>query len=269
MSEVRVLPGPLFCFKAATMTERRFDNPGINISDKRILEGEVITGRPLADYQAQLDFKHKLLEGKKVLNFGAGNSLLEDDLRRKGVASTVVDVDISIDAASAYKIISPDERTISAFADRKFAQADGRKLPFKDRSFDYVLALWSTYQIPPDAKKQVYGELMRVGDTLHVAPVFKRDYDVFRNMTFSSGFEIVSCQPYVHYLGVEDHKKEARFTHESDYEEYMRKYRRSRRVKAPMGEDVEIYSYAYGGRVAKSTGASTIVLRRNMKKDTF
>lgn len=183
-------------------------------------EGSVVTGRGWIDYQVMLGVKPEDLKNETVLNFGSGASNLGMDLRTKGIDCTVVDLDLKYDpwgnsenkfgffaAVPVHlylKYFNPQgetrqrlvnlKRKIAGTEGRKFVQGNGRALPFPDGEFDHVLAFWSTYQIPQEAKEAVYSELMRVGKVLHLGPAHKEDYELLSKLAVEQNFEIVAYE---------------------------------------------------------------------------
>jgi len=176
-----------------------------------IAEGEIVTSRNLELYKYALLFEDDVLKGRTILNFGAGGSNLGKELQKKDPNSIVVDLDLLDNPGKDYsfrqdplrfiatlpirfylKHFQPNEglrrkiiavkRKIGDTDERKFVQGDGRNLPFADRIFDTVLSLWTTYQIPIDDREQVFKELMRVADTVHLGPIFGEDYRILSKL---------------------------------------------------------------------------------------
>jgi len=137
--------------------------------------------------------------------------------------------------------------------DRKIIQANGRSLPFRNQHFDYILALWSTYQIPEEFKEEVFRELMRVGNILHLGPIFKIDYDIIKEVANKEGFEILSCHPFGKY-------RQPLIKTEDDYYQLMREPE-NKRIAVPSSKDATLIQFL-GVLTVSSKGGSTIILRR-------
>jgi len=246
------------------------------------LEGAIVTGRKWGDYQAMLGIKPELLENETVLNFGSGSSNIGKTLKAKGTKCRVVDLDLKYDpwqnsenplrllaaipVVLYQKWFNPEgetkqklvnlKRNIAETKGRRFIQGNGRTLPFPDKTFDHVLALWSTYQIPPEARETVYRELMRVGKILHLGPIFKNDYDLLSKLAAEQDFEIVACQPipFIRDLPF-------MFSSENDYDKYIKQKDQSKRIEIPE-ESESLVNTALGKKSAGMRGGNTIVLRK-------
>ncbi len=190
------------------------------VPQPKSLEGEIVTGRGLKTYERILGFNAELLAGETVLNFGPGLTHLEQQLGERGVASTVVNLDIikeplisthdvvrygatmtldlyrrlmekfGADTAKVREL----QRRFKGVKDKTFVQYDGRKIPFADGSFDHVLALWSTYQIQRGEREGVHRELLRVGRHIHIGPIGKHDFHVLTQLAQTQGFDVVACE---------------------------------------------------------------------------
>jgi hypothetical protein len=253
-------------------------------ANRHAIEARIVTGRGFEWYEEMLGISPEALRNKDILNFGAGASNIERDLQKKRIPCNVVDVDIKYDpwetsenpfrlfanipimlylkyiriSSEIRKKIVELKRSIAATRDRKFVQGDGRDLPFPSESFDTVLALWSTYQIPHSSKETVYRELMRVGKRLHIGPIPKLDYDLLVKLANEMSYEIVACQPIPKTICK---PVPFMFSSNSDYETYMRENDQSSRIKSPKREDVKVSTFL-GMRMAHSGGLSSIVLKR-------
>lgn len=217
-----------------------------------IAEGEIVRSRNLESYEYALLFEDDVLKNRTILNFGAGGSNLGKKLQEKDSNSIVVDLDLLNNPGKDYsfrqdplrfiaalpirfylehfkpnkdwrKKIIKVKRKIGDIAERKFVQGDGRNLPFADRTFDMALSLWTTYQIPIDDREQVFRELMRVADTIHLGPVFGEDYQILSKLALEKGFSIVLSQPFPvrDFLLPEPERPNVVRT-PVDYEKYMR-----------------------------------------------
>lgn len=245
------------------------------------LESAVVTGRSWIEYQSILGVKPEALKNETVLNFGSGASNIGKDLKAKGIDCGVVDLDLKydpwensvnpfrLDAALPVhlylKYFNPQEqirqklvnlkRKIVGTEGRNFVQGDGRALPFPDKEFDHVLALWSTYQIPPEARETVYRELMRVGKILHLGPISKNDYDLLSRLAPEQGYEIVACQPIPILKNVP-----FMFSSEEDYSNYIKLKDQSDRIKIPKKDEISVNTML--GIKSAYRGGNTIVLKR-------
>lgn len=246
------------------------------------LEGTGFTSNPLAEYESLLGFRSELLRNETVLNFGSGGSDIGKELRDKEIRCNVVDLDLiynplrdpaplkvlaSIPAALniAFSYSGDESRgrlaalrkKISGAEERIFVQGNGRSLPFPDHAFDHVFALWSTYQIPYDARVRAYEELMRVGDILHIGPTFRDDYDVLARLAKKQEFQVVACLP----LRSED--LPIKFSSRADYDDFLRKTEESERIKVPLAQGPKITTILGEPVITSGKGGNTIVLRRN------
>ncbi|MBU1130976.1 class I SAM-dependent methyltransferase [Patescibacteria group bacterium] len=246
------------------------------------LEGAIVTGRSWIEYQSMLGVKPEALKNETVLNFGSGASNIGRDLKTKGVDCSVIDLDLKYDPwensenpfrlfaaipVHLYlKYFNPNEQTrqklvnlkrkIAGTEGRNFVQGNGRALPFPDEAFDHVLGLWSTYQIPPEAKESVYRELMRVGKTLHLGPIFKNDYDLLSKLAAEQDFEVVACQPIPLLKDVP-----FMFSSVEDYSRYMNQKDQEERISIPKRADSSVNTML-GMKSAGRKGGNTIILRR-------
>jgi hypothetical protein len=168
-------------------------------SQNTVQEGEVETGRPLAQYSWDLFFDPELLRNKKILNLGSGSSNLGQDLKRAKIDCQVIDLDLNYDPY-INKAFKPFRTKVAQLVDsamkggeskrhlirkimgtenRKMAQADMLKLPFDDKSFDFIFANNSTYQLPTEKKRAVFSEMFRVANKIHISPILKRIFILF------------------------------------------------------------------------------------------
>lgn len=233
-----------------------------------------ITARGLNAYTTCLRFEPALLEGQNVINFGSGGSHIGKELEKNKVSSRVVDVDVQITGVGRFfwrlrvigNFLGIDDKSrlgkklnsmhakSACKEGRNFIRADGRSLPFKDKAFDTVLALASTYQIPYRDRETVFRELMRVGNTIHCGPIYESDFRILRRLSEESNFDIIACPPFGKGgdLAVNSPKY---------YQEYKDKYSSEQRIRRPSKES----SWAFGV-LGKSViyygGGSNIVLQR-------
>ena len=98
--------------------------------------------------------------GGRVLDLGGGNGLLAGHLQDRGMSSVVLD-------RAAYVAAAPGP----------VLQADARALPFPDRSFDAVAALWMLYHLeePLLVLREVARVLRPGGSFVACAPSRKND----------------------------------------------------------------------------------------------
>lgn len=199
-----------------------------------------ITGRGWEEYEYLLRIKPEALTNETVLNFGSGFSELYKDLKDKGIDCNMVDFELR------YRPWEPK--------DRAFVQGTGVKLGFKDNQFDHVLALWSTYQIPPEDRKAVFKELMRVGKIIHMGPIFGNEYKMLNALVEEQDYEIVACKSL-------RNKSSFMFSSKEDYINYMKK-RSLDRIVALERDEPLIKTTKLGMKYISYEGAKTIILKR-------
>lgn|SRR3989338_3443170 len=190
-----------------------------------IHESEIVTAHSLKEYEKLLRFNGKLLEGQNVLNFGCGGSFIESDLKKSGISSTVVDVDLKFNPLSFSEKF---KRIINKGSQRNFAQTDGKSLPFADSSFDTTLAFFTTYQIPQDKRKQVFRELLRVSNNVFIGPIFSQDYKDLLQLSEEMGYDIIYCRSWNAPL-----KERPNIENEKDYAAFSRSKPYAFRVQEP------------------------------------
>lgn len=249
--------------------------------DWKSLEGTIVTSRKLRDYTDTLGFDPTLLNNETVLNFGSGRSMIAQELLQKGIHCNLVDLDIQKNSAllspvrryetlpirTYLRVVNPQGeqrekieqlmKRITKTEGRTYVQYGGRNICFKDQAFDHVLALWSTYQIPDDAKEQVYREIFRVGKAIHLGPIFEKDFTILTKLANEMEFDVIACQSYKISPG---HRRAApfNFSSQSEYDQYVRNNPIDKRVKIPKGKDA--YGLPYLGAVG--LGGNTIVLKK-------
>lgn len=92
-------------------------------------------GRDLATYEKQLMFDRKDLEGKKILDLGAGPEIkLTKELKKSGINAEV----ISLSPDFSEKKYAGKVKTL--FPDSKLVAGVGQTLPFSNESFDRIFA---------------------------------------------------------------------------------------------------------------------------------
>lgn len=196
-----------------------------------------ITNRPLEEYCARLEVDTSFLSGKKVLNFGCGGSNLQKDMQKIGKdGKGFVYVDIEYDPIGSHadrfsireadlririqqrrndesrdpQLIFPEihdhENRIFGVEGRNFLKLESSILPFEDRQFDVVLALWSTYQVPFEDQHIVFSELVRIADILHIGPVDNSDIEDLKDAChkYDSSIIFVSSFNGDDYLNLSD-----------------------------------------------------------------
>lgn len=243
-------------------------------------ESLLVESRNLGEYVFNLRFEPEVLTGQKVLNFGSGGSHIGKELKRKRVNADIVELDLKFDPGNIWTmwLVAPIRlleshidsgsdlheklvnirKQLALIKGRDFVQGDGRALPFPDRTFDTVLAHYSTYQIPNKAKRAVYRELLRVGDILHCGPIFKPDYEVLQELAEEMGFEIVVCHPFPTAFGKEDFV----IRNPGDYSQYTKEENAKQRIQPPKTAGPKITRVLGKAISASIKGSSFIVLRR-------
>jgi len=259
------------------------ENVNTEVPKEKSIEGEIVSWRGLRAYSDWLRFEPHLLTGQTVLNFGAGASHIGKELEKKKILCNVIDVDLKLTGVGLKGFlfsailpliehhVDPDSdlhkklahvRRVFAGADgRKIIQANGRVLPFKDRTFDTVLALVSTYQVPEEAKELVYKELMRVGDTIHCSPIFGNDFKALEALVHKENFDIIVCHP-THTLF--EKRDEFIASNIGYYQKYKDKYSEEERVKPPTRNSANILKI-FGKPMAGYGRGNFIVLQRRME----
>jgi len=174
-----------------------------------LLEGRIITGRSLAEYESLLGFQAEDLKGKRVLNVGVGVSHLGRDLEKRGIKCTLVDFDLKdvkksflarfeafLDKLEAHfdqiekKYDKDVPKKESAKVDRTFIRGDARALPFKKASFDYSLCSWMIYQLPEQERWKVFDNLMAVSERIYLGPLDRNDITTLQKKATQNNFEL-------------------------------------------------------------------------------
>lgn len=242
------------------------------------LEGKIVTTRGLKKYAKFLHFEPTLLKDQKVLNFGSGGSNIGKELEGKQIPCSVTDVDLQVTGTGHFfaglkfaekffgineesrlgKKLSNIHEQASHKNGRNFMQADGRSLPFADKTFDTVLALYSTYQIPDEDKNKVFGELIRVANVIHCGPITQKDFDVIRDLCQEANFDIVICRPF---------SERGVFTIATlgEYESYKEKYSEEERIKIPKIDSPKVTNLFGKPILARVSPGNYIVLKRKPK----
>lgn len=256
-----------------------------NVSEMAGIEGSIISGRDWETYQMEMGIRTNALAGEKVLNFGAGGSNIGQELNQLGINCRVVDADLKFDPYDNIKglLIAPIslllrgfnepgklrqklvnlKRRIAGTEGRSIIQADGRALPFLDQSFDRVLASWSTYQIPQEAKAGVFKELMRVGRLIHIGPIFRKDYVLLSKIAPGCGFEIAACKLIDDYGFGTDSNSRFYFSSEQNNDRYIKNTPAGYRIKLPWQDDVKAsWMFGIAWLASGTESGNTIVLRK-------
>jgi len=119
--------------------------------------------RDLEDYEGYLGFKREDLNGKTVLDIGSGESeLFSRQLKESGINAQVVSLNPDLISDSYRQEI----KKINDWQ-KKAVAGIGQELPFKNKSFDNVLALYSVAvfsspSINPEAAEHWMNEIVRV-----------------------------------------------------------------------------------------------------------
>lgn len=178
-------------------------------------------------YEYSLRFMPDAIKGKSILNVGSGRSDLGWSLRNHARSVVDADLDPTSYGSNRIRIIQPIikavEKVDSALSgvkrvkgnldklknkvqqagERKFVVANTQHLPFADRQFDTVLALYSTYFFDdPIERGRAFNELLRVGNTVHLGPVWGRDYETINKLAEQMEYEVVVSHPFPSRVGM-------------------------------------------------------------------
>lgn len=154
-------------------------------------------GRGLDDYEEQLGFSRKELEGKKVLDLGSGTDLmLEQGLKDAGIGAYVVN--FSPDFSSQKHAQHARESSPAA----PIVAGVGEALPFADRTFDVILCLHVLEHLPSrDEYVAFCREVIRVltpGGRAYLGPVLPHDARIY-DMAFPERESTSVGAVQVHY----------------------------------------------------------------------
>lgn len=158
-------------------------------------------GRGLEDYERILGFDRTELEGKSVLDLGAGpEQRFSRELAAAGINSTVIPLSPDYSLKETRKIIN--KTVIWEGWDKKSLAAIGQELPFKNETFDIVVGLASVtlYDRPEHNIKAIPGwvlevaRVLKVGGKALLAPVDLGDnqlYDSIQKELESHGLQLI------------------------------------------------------------------------------
>lgn len=250
------------------------------VPKEKSIEGDLVSWRGLRAYADWLRFEPHLLTGQTVLNFGSGGSHIGKELEKKKILCNVIDADLKLTGvgpkgflfsailqlidhhvdpdSDLHKRLAHIKRMLAGANGRKLIQADGRTLPFKDRTFDTVLALVSTYQVPEEAKELVYKELMRVGDVIHCSPIHGNDFKVLEALAQKDNFDIIVCHPTRTIFSKRDEFLADNIDY---YQAYKEKYSEEQRVSVPTRNSASTLKI-FGKPMAGYGRGNFIVLQR-------
>ncbi len=151
-------------------------------------------GRTLKDYERLLKFKKEDLENKFVLDLGAGpKARFAKELERSGIKATVISLSPDYADTEHRELFKPAglEKLITILKrekgkDKLEIAGIGEELPFKDGSFDEILALWSISEWAEHTYERWIPEIYRVlkqGGVARIGPYHPRwdtyDGDIF------------------------------------------------------------------------------------------
>ncbi|MFA6160195.1 MAG: class I SAM-dependent methyltransferase [Parcubacteria group bacterium] len=144
-----------------------FRSKNIKKPDPYFMDQGMEKGRTLEDYEEMLGIDRKELENKTILDLGAGpGAKFSKDLKKAGIKAKVVSLSADYSENKYSKEFRPNifERlSITKDDDKKeLAVAGmGEQLPFKDETFDEILALFSV-SVWSRRDKEWLPEVMRV-----------------------------------------------------------------------------------------------------------
>lgn len=259
------------------MNEGTFENqPNTDVE-----EGEIVTGRNLESYVGTLLINPEIFDGKRVLIVGAGSTNLEPQLNKRGIKPKLVaNFDIVNHPFRAFQnkpirtlIASfidknsnkPDKRElidrIMGLTGRIMVRGDMKRLPFPDKSIDFALALWSTYQLNLNNRKEAFREMMRVADHIHVYPIYQPDIYMVVELIQDEfpDFDVVCSYPPPDTI-----LNPSKFfiDSENDYQEHLKK---EDRIYAPMIDKPKLKTLRFFNFVKKifiGSGGYTLIITR-------
>lgn len=121
------------------------------------------TGRGLEFYQQLLGLRLEELNGKRLLNIGAGKSNIGPELEAQDIhPAKVVNVDLAYNTEQQQGLRGMvTGKRMESLPDNAVA-ADMRNLPFSAESFDTILHLWSLAWLNDEDKLPAIQEALRV-----------------------------------------------------------------------------------------------------------
>ena len=141
-------------------------------------------GRGLAMYEKHFSFQNEELEGKDILDLGAGpEAKFDKELRQSGIKAHVISLspDFSDERYRRKALISNPEANLVA--------AVGQEIPFKNESFDIVFALHVMEHVflieaPLTNATKIIEEIARVlkiGGKGYLSPLIQEEYMAITN----------------------------------------------------------------------------------------
>lgn len=153
-------------------TQNQFPKPNLSFFERLMAS----SGRRGHFYLEHSGLKPEELDGKRILNAGAGGSDIELDLKKNyGVFCNVVNVDITYDHEREPSLLNFLRLPRENFPQNP-VRADVKSLPFKDDSFDLAFASnLLQFLLPKKSKKWAIQELIRVtSGNIYLLEVDKR-----------------------------------------------------------------------------------------------
>ncbi len=166
-------------------------------------------GRGLDDYERYFAFDRQSLDGKIILDLGAGpGARFAKDLKAAGVDATVISLSPDYADAKQRTLLKPNKREkIKAFFNNQDAYQPqviagvGEQLPFGNESFDEILSLFSltTYSfknyslwLPEAVRVLKEGGTFRVGPfrrTRLIDPEYKQESEEVEDFLKKQGWD--------------------------------------------------------------------------------
>jgi ubiquinone/menaquinone biosynthesis C-methylase UbiE len=146
-------------------------------------------GRGIDDYERFLAFKRNSLEGKVVLDLGAGpEARFARDMKEAGIKADVISMSPDYADEKQRKFLQPSRKEkIKAFVGGRLPESPlvvagiAEQLPFGDESFDEVLSLFAVTTYSLENYPRWLPEAIRVlkdGGTFRVGPFRKAKLDL-------------------------------------------------------------------------------------------
>src|SRR3989344_6208767 len=145
-------------------------------------------GRGLSRYEEFFGFKKEELQGKKVLDLGAGpEAKFEKELKEAGINAEVVSL------SPDFSIEEYRSKAISLTPKAHYIAGLGQNLPFREKSFDRIFMFHVGEHISADDLNEMIPEMIRVlkkGGRIYIGPLVMVDYrNFFENDTAKKIFE--------------------------------------------------------------------------------